>query len=118
MLIPGPIGARFQNESPLSRRAISQTTSAIKSSRRMCYLHAGIFIFGHRDVRFLGKSTADRKCSSFRNKNDGCGWSPVKSVTLGNVTMSHRRERPRMPSLSPLNYDRSAARAGTLENSA
>ncbi|GBP68790.1 hypothetical protein EVAR_36551_1, partial [Eumeta japonica] len=43
----------------------------------------------------------------------------LKSVTLGNVTMSHRtREARRMPCVSlPLNYDRSAARAA-LENSA
>ncbi|GBP07333.1 hypothetical protein EVAR_4727_1 [Eumeta japonica] len=44
----------------------------------------------------------------------GCGWeSLMKSVTLGNVTMSHRtRERPAecLASL-PLNYDRSAARS-------
>ncbi|GBP56954.1 hypothetical protein EVAR_79090_1 [Eumeta japonica] len=42
-----------------------------------------------------------------------CGWeSLMKSVTLGNVTMSHRtREARRMPCVSlPLNYDRSAAR--------
>ncbi|GBP30349.1 hypothetical protein EVAR_18148_1 [Eumeta japonica] len=40
----------------------------------------------------------------------------LKSVTLGNVTMSHRtREARRMPSSLPLNYDRSAARAA-LEN--
>ncbi|GBP47878.1 hypothetical protein EVAR_33594_1 [Eumeta japonica] len=41
----------------------------------------------------------------------------LKSVTLGNVTMSHRtREARRMPCVSlPLNYDRSAARAA-LEN--
>ncbi|GBP21575.1 hypothetical protein EVAR_9760_1 [Eumeta japonica] len=47
----------------------------------------------------------------------GCGWeSLMKSVTLGNVTMSHRtRERPAecLASL-PLNYDRSARAA--LEN--
>ncbi|GBP90118.1 hypothetical protein EVAR_87222_1 [Eumeta japonica] len=37
----------------------------------------------------------------------------LKSVTLGNVTMSHRtREARRMPCVSlPLNYDRSAARS-------
>ncbi|GBP17120.1 hypothetical protein EVAR_17247_1 [Eumeta japonica] len=42
-----------------------------------------------------------------------CGWeSLMKSVTLGNVTMSHRtREARRMPCSLPLNYDRSAARS-------
>ncbi|GBP91038.1 hypothetical protein EVAR_42577_1 [Eumeta japonica] len=46
----------------------------------------------------------------------GCGWeSLMKSVTLGNVTMSHRtREARRICASLPLNYDRSAARA--LEN--
>ncbi|GBP10395.1 hypothetical protein EVAR_91366_1 [Eumeta japonica] len=43
-----------------------------------------------------------------------CGWeSLLESVTLGNVTMSHRtRERSAecLASL-PLNYDRSAARS-------
>ncbi|GBP79273.1 hypothetical protein EVAR_98775_1 [Eumeta japonica] len=40
----------------------------------------------------------------------------LKSVTLGNVTMSHRtREARRMPCVSlPLNYDRSAARAARI----
>ncbi|GBP27487.1 hypothetical protein EVAR_14308_1 [Eumeta japonica] len=41
------------------------------------------------------------------------GVTYEKSVTLGNVTMSHRtREARRMPCVSlPLNYDRSAARS-------
>ncbi|GBP90227.1 hypothetical protein EVAR_21335_1 [Eumeta japonica] len=48
-----------------------------------------------------------------------CGWeSLMKNVTLGNVTMSHRtRGPPNALRLSPLNYDRSAARAA-LEISA
>ncbi|GBP23183.1 hypothetical protein EVAR_82347_1 [Eumeta japonica] len=48
-----------------------------------------------------------------------CGWESLKSVTLGNVTMSHRtREARRMPCVSlPLNYDRSAARARELVHS-
>ncbi|GBP43903.1 hypothetical protein EVAR_41759_1 [Eumeta japonica] len=41
----------------------------------------------------------------------GCGWeSLMKSVTLGNVTMSHRTKRPIMICVSQLNYDRSAER--------
>ncbi|GBP95062.1 hypothetical protein EVAR_66606_1 [Eumeta japonica] len=41
----------------------------------------------------------------------GCGWeSLMKSVTLGNVTMSHRTRGPPNAVSLPLNYDRSAAR--------
>ncbi|GBP04420.1 hypothetical protein EVAR_63137_1 [Eumeta japonica] len=47
----------------------------------------------------------------FLKFNGGCGWeSLMKSVTLGNVTMSHRTRGPPVPCVSPLNYDRSAAR--------
>ncbi|GBP79196.1 hypothetical protein EVAR_53062_1 [Eumeta japonica] len=39
---------------------------------------------------------------------NGCGWGHFESVTLGNVTMSHRTRGPPNALRLPLNYDRSA----------
>ncbi|GBP49280.1 hypothetical protein EVAR_102223_1 [Eumeta japonica] len=44
----------------------------------------------NRDIEYLARSMKNRGIRLI-----GCGWeSLMKSVTLGNVTMSHRRERP------------------------